>query len=96
MMTLIYGKGVKKGLPAANIYQAHVAKKAKAIFELRQMLLDQLASFELSHLFESVELPLAYVLADMEYKGIKVDLEELAVQKANLKARIDVLEKDIF
>lgn len=93
---LIYGKGVKKGLPAPNIYQAHVAKKAKAIYELRQNLLDQLTSFDLAHLFEAVELPLAYVLADMEYKGVKVDVEELKVQKSNLKTRIDILEKDIF
>lgn len=93
---LIYGKGAKKGLPEKAIYQAHIAKKAKAIFELRQTLLAQLEAFELTSLFSDVEMPLAYVLSDMEYTGVKVDQTELQQQKQDLKQRIDRLESQIY
>lgn len=92
----IYGKGAKKQLPLENIYQAHVAKKARAIFDLRETMIESLKSFEQLDLYQDIELPLAQVLARMEYNGVFVDKAELNRQKANLKGRIDQLELDIY
>lgn len=93
---VIYGKGAKKGLPEVSIYAKHIAKKAKAIYDLRNQLLIELKESSLLSLFEDVEMKLAYVLSDMEYRGIKVDLEELKRQKEDLKSRIDQLEQAIY
>ena len=93
---LIYGKGAKKGLPAVEVYAAHVAKKAKAIFDLHKPLLDKLKSLDLLELFNQIEMPLSTVLSDMEYSGISVDKTELKRQKDALKQRIDSLEQQIY
>ena len=93
---LIYGKGAKKGLPALEVYAAHVAKKAKAITVLQPILLEKLKELDLLELFETIEMPLSTVLSDMEYSGIAVDKNELNQQKTALKLRIDALEQNIY
>lgn len=93
---LIYGKGAKKGLPELSVYATHVAKKAKAIFELRMPLLDKLKDLDLLDLFSNIEMPLAVVLSDMEFSGITVDQTELQRQKQSLKGRIDAIEQNIY
>jgi len=93
---LIYGKGAKKGLPALEVYAAHVAKKAKAITVLQPILLEKLKELDLLELFETIEMPLSTVLSDMEYSGIAVDKNELNQQKTALKSRIDALEQNIY
>ncbi|MDY0277246.1 MAG: DNA polymerase I [Acholeplasma sp.] len=94
---LIYGKGVKKGLPEdETLYQHHIVSKAKAIFELKDELINRLKKEEQLHLLTEVELPLSSVLAKMEYNGILVSKEELEVQKESLEKRIDALTKEII
>lgn len=92
---LVYGKGKKKTIPEEDVYQTHIAKKAKAIYKLRPVLEKKLKENELDTLYQTIELPLASVLADMEYQGIRVDLDELKLQKKSLKERIDYLEERI-
>ena len=49
-------------------------------------------------LYKDIELPLASVLANMEYQGIHIDQVELKnkKQKTALKERIDKIESNIF
>ena len=47
-------------------------------------------------LFLDVELPLVWVLASMEIKGVLIDRENLEDFNNNLKTSIDVLEKEIY
>ncbi len=93
---LIYGKGAKKGLPALDVYAAHVAKKAKAIYQLEPILIEKLKDLDLLDLFNQIEMPLSTVLSDMEYSGIAVDQTELKNQKSALKSRIDTIENNIY
>ncbi len=93
---LIYGKGAKKGLPELSVYAAHIAKKAKAIYQLQAPLIEKLKDLDLLDLFNEIEMPLAIVLSDMEYSGIAVDRVELNQQKRALKGRIDTLESNIY
>jgi DNA polymerase I len=92
---VIYGKGAKKGLPEKEIYERHIASKAKAIFELRDPLLKQLKEQEQLHLLNDLEIPLSEVLAEMEYSGLLVDQNELKIQGKDLKERLETLEKEI-
>lgn len=48
-----------------------------------------------TELFNSIELPLITVLANMEYQGFKVDAEKLAEYNHTLSQRINTLEKTI-
>ncbi len=92
---VIYGKGAKKGLPEKEIYERHIVSKAKAIFELRTPLLDQLKAQEQTHLLNKLEIPLSEVLAEMEFAGLYVDQEELKSQDEDLSSRIKHIEKEI-
>ncbi len=92
----VYGKGAKKGLPEdKKIYQKHIVSKAKAIYQLRKVLLKDLKAQEQLPLFEDIELPLSDVLADMEYRGLHVDKNELKRQGDALISRIDEIESQI-
>ena len=92
----IYGKGAKQALPEENIYQNHIVKKAKAIYDLKDKLVETLKNQEQYDLFYNIEIPLSDCLGDMEFEGIKIDLEELKRQKESIKKRIDNLTTDIY
>lgn len=93
---VVYGKGAKKGLPEKEIYARHIVSKAKAIFELKDQLLEQLKTQEQLDLLNQIEIPLSTVLADMEYEGLIVDQDELEAQKKDLSTRLEVLENEIY
>ena len=59
--------------------------------ELKRVLTEK----EMLTLYEEVELPLVFVLADMEKEGIAVKKEELAVYGSQLQIRIEELEQII-
>ncbi len=92
----VYGKGAKKGLPLKEFYLKHVASKAKAIYALRERMLDDLKKQEQLSLFTDIELPLSEVLAEMEYEGLLVDQDELNRQGDAIKERIDSIEEQII
>lgn len=92
----VYGKGAKKGLPLQEFYLKHVASKAKAIYQLKDKLLEELDNQEQLSLYTDIELPLSEVLADMEYEGLYVDKDELKRQGDALKIRIKAIESKII
>ena len=65
-------------------------------FRLHDMLLEQLEALGLRKLFETVEVPLVSVLADLEYNGIRVDVERLASLRAVFAERIAKLHTEII
>jgi DNA polymerase I len=93
---VVYGKGAKKALPEDAIYQRHIASKAKAIFELREPLLNQLKEQEQIKLLEDLEIPLSEVLAEMEFHGLYVDQDELNAQAKDLDQRIKETESKVI
>ena len=92
----IYGKGVKKGLPQDQRHQKHIVSKTKAILDLKEKQDALLKEKKQDHLLYDVELPLSFVLADMEFQGIDANVETLNELGETLKLRIDVLEKTIL
>ncbi|MGI6011773.1 MAG: DNA polymerase I [Ruminococcus sp.] len=65
-------------------------------FASREPLRKILREKEMEHLYEDVELPLVYVLYDMEKEGIQVKKEELAHYGDRLQVRIRELEAIIY
>lgn len=66
------------------------------IYKLYNKLTDKMKETDTLPLFETIEMPLLEVLADMEYQGIKVDKEKLLQYGEELKIRIDELTQEIY
>lgn len=93
----VYGKGVKRAIPDDDqIFFTHLARKARAIHELRAPLYAKLEEHEQKSLYEDIELPLTYVLAKMEITGIKVDAQTLKNMGSKLKERLSEIEQVIY
>ena len=91
-----FGSENKLKLPEENTIIENVMKKAKFIYETKDKFLNQIEKEEASYLFNDIEIPLAYVLSDMEITGIKVDREYLEETGKLLDARIKKLVSEIY
>lgn len=92
----VYGKGRKYLIPEVETYAMYACKKAFAIGELKERLESELKENKQYDLFKEIELPLAFVLADMEFTGISVDMSKLKSLNTNIKEKIDVLTTEII
>jgi DNA polymerase-1 len=93
----IYQKGVKYSLPDDPlVYQTHIIKKAKAIFELREPILNLNLEYNQMELLDKIEMPLASTLSVMEFDGIKIDSQKLDEIGIDLKTRCVELEHLIY
>ncbi|MBS4022467.1 MAG: DNA polymerase I [Dethiobacter sp.] len=68
----------------------------RALYQLYPVLRSKLRELELEELYDTLEMPLASVLAKMERHGIAVDIEELARLKTQTAGRIETLESEIY
>lgn len=92
---LVYGRGAKKHLPEASNYQNHVITKTKAIQSLHKQVLKSLHENQQDQLFHEIELPLAKTLAEMEFLGIQIDVDELKAFGIYLDQKLELLEAKI-
>lgn len=91
----VYGKGAKRSTPEESVVAPHLARKAVAIAVLEKRLLDDLEKNEQLALMEDLELPLTFVLAQMEMQGVSVDTKRLEDMKVELAGRLKTLEESI-
>jgi DNA polymerase-1 len=63
---------------------------------LRRIFEPQLDSYELTKLFDGVEIPLVEVLAEMEWTGIAIDLPLFSSLKQRFQAEREAVEKQIY
>ena len=61
-----------------------------------QPLIEALEEAQMTHLYDEIELPLAFVLRSMEDYGIRTEREELRAYGDALVSRISELEKNIY
>ena len=92
----VYQKGAKYSIPDPKIYQKYAVEKAIAIKALKQEVLNQIKENNQEELLHEIELPLASVLAEMEYQGIKVDLDKLDQLDVEISNKIDILTNEIY
>ncbi|MEX2550165.1 MAG: DNA polymerase I [Nitriliruptoraceae bacterium] len=67
----------------------------EATRQLAEVLADELDDRQQRELHDTIELPLAPVLAAMERTGIAVDLDVLTEIRTRLAARVDALEREV-
>lgn len=72
------------------VRQSQVSYLAKSIME------KEIKTNEQEYLFYNIEMPLIYVLADMQILGIKASEKELIEYKENLEKEIENLTKEIY
>lgn len=93
------GKGrTKKAFStlSAEERSAFAVGQARVIFAGSKIMHEQLKANEQESLYFDIELPLVYVLADMESHGIKVDKEALIAFQEQLEISIAEITKEIF
>ncbi|WP_027410190.1 DNA polymerase I [Anoxybacillus tepidamans] len=92
----VYGKGAKQAVPDEPILAEHLVRKAAAIRELKQQFINDLQENEQYSLFTELELPLTFILAEMEYAGVKIDVERLREMGEELNEQLKTIERDIY
>lgn len=79
-----------------NPLKAEYEFTIKEAIETYGLLREQLETMEMMDLYETIELPLLYVLEEMTKTGIQVQLDELQQFSRELQTRILELEKEIY
>jgi len=74
----------------------NAVKKAKFIYDTKQELIDKMKMDELYELFDTIEMPLSLVLADMEYTGINIDIDVLKDMGEEIKIKIELISNTIY
>ena len=92
----IYGKNSRLIKPDINEIAKETVSRAKFIWETKEFFQNKIKEENLEYLFNEIEMPLAIVLADMEYTGVKVDNNTLKEQGEDIKIKLELLTKDIY
>lgn len=95
----LIGKGAKqKTIDKVDIEQVknYSCAHAETVFRLVEILKPLLEEKKLNSLFYNVEIPLLYVLAEMEKNGIRIDIEYFKNLSKEFTQEIKKLEKKIY
>lgn len=74
----------------------YACERADIILQLQPVFERKLEETEMKHLFYDMEMPLLYVLFDMERAGVRLDVEELAHFSSKLSQSKQEVEKQIY
>ncbi|HEX6984133.1 MAG TPA: DNA polymerase I, partial [Planctomycetaceae bacterium] len=74
----------------------YAAEDADVAWQLSGLIADRLRKEHLWDLYWDLERPLIAVLAEMEFNGVRVDVEELKRQSVDLTKRLDRLVDEIY
>lgn len=92
----VFGKLAKKHIPELSFLGKHTVSKAKAIYDLKETVIEKLKDEGQYDLYQNIELPITYILAKMEYTGAKVDLQVLKDMEKDFETQIKDIEEDIY
>lgn len=94
-----FGKGKKAVCPTslpAEEAALYGAMLSNGVLELKEELSKIIEERNQEKLYYEIELPLAYVLADMEKEGFKVDKNALKKFGEDISATLDIITKSIY
>jgi DNA polymerase-1 len=74
----------------------YAAEDADVTLRLKNFFEPKLKENAVESLFYDIEMPLAYVLAEMEYAGVKLDVDALAQYSVVLTEKLQALEHEIY
>jgi len=74
----------------------YAAEDAELAMELKVILFDKLSSQGFGHLYFEIEMPLIYILADMEESGVKIDSKRAGQLSQELDSELETLQSRIY
>lgn len=86
----------KKEVVATEEAARRAILKARFIYNTKDKLYEDMKKEDNIYLFESIEMPLAKVLANMEIEGIRVDKKVLEEMGIEIKIKLEILTRDIY
>jgi DNA polymerase-1 len=89
-------EGKRSQMPSREERVQWMGKVAIALSKVESSLSKELADKELDTLYHELELPLSYVLAQMEFVGIRVDVDRLREMGEEFKQSVERLTKEIY
>lgn len=92
----VFGKGAKKHIPDDALLAQHTVSKAKAIYELKDVVTKELKDKKQYELYEDIELPVTRILGEMEFAGTEIDLDVLKEMDEAFDETIEKLSNDIY
>ena len=92
----VFGKGAKKHIPDDALLAQHTVSKAKAIYELKDVVTKELKDKNQYELYEDIELPVTRILGEMEFAGTEIDLDVLKEMDVAFDETIEKLANDIY
>ncbi|HPD86091.1 MAG TPA: DNA polymerase I [Proteiniphilum sp.] len=78
-----------------SVVKDYAAEDADITLRLKNILQEEIRQNGLEHLFFNVEAPLVYVLADMEWTGVRLDLEALKELSQQYSRELEAIEEEI-
>ena len=91
-----YGTERKKREASLETTEKQSIMKSEFIYDSREQILEEIATYNETKLFEEIEMHLAFVLADMELTGIRADKNYLLKQKEELEAKMKLMQDEIY
>jgi len=73
-----------------------IVLKSRFIYDTRDSYINELKKETMYELFKDIEMPLSYVLADMEYFGVKIDSNVLNEIKSEAEAKLEIISREIY
>lgn len=87
---------LKKKKKYGSKLKPNMVSKAKFIYDNKNKFYEELKNQNSLDLYEKMDLPLTYVLIDMEYTGVKIDKEFLLKMKEEVSSKVTELENHIY
>lgn len=91
----VYGKGAKRKVPSVEELADHLVRKADAIFAVKDKAIKDLEDNNQYDLFRHLELPLSFILSEMETTGVVVDTDRLEKMGVELDTQLKQMEEKI-
>ena len=92
----VYSKKTKYVVPDFEVYAKYTMDKVIALKEVEPVLEQTLKDENLLSLLKDIEIPLAYVLAEMEINGFKISTKTLDDIKKVFTEKIEVARREIY
>ncbi|MDR2915857.1 MAG: DNA polymerase I [Tannerella sp.] len=84
-----------RDIPVEKVAE-YAAEDADVTLRLKNFFEPKLKESAVESLFYDIEMPLVYVLAEMEYTGVKLDTESLSQYSVVLTEKLQALEQEIY
>jgi len=84
-----------RDIPVARVVK-YAAEDADVTLRLKNFFEPKLKEYAVESLFHDIEMPLIYVLAEMEFVGVKLDINVLSQYSVVLTEKLKILEEEIY